>query len=162
FTYPSYYTMPDGRPLVTFFSVDAWVDRASGGTKTIDWTRVRNAFTGARSPVFVFENANGFDHAYSDGAYVWMDTRPSSGCTSAASCFQDALGGLSWFYDQALKRTKFTIGSAYKGFNDGITDAWHYKTDDHATRYIDQQCGLTWLRSFEIAREKYAGRPQDL
>src|SRR5581483_4508115 len=70
FASPAYYRV-GGRPVLFFFSVDAW---ASNYGKSVDWSYVRAHAAG--NPIFVFENAGGFGHAQSGGAYSWLKTTP--------------------------------------------------------------------------------------
>jgi hypothetical protein len=150
FSSPAYLTS-GGRPVLFFFSVDAW---AKPYGKTIDWTTVRS--TAAGNPLFLFENAGGFAHAESDGAYSWVS--PTAYASYPGSDPYGTSAFLPYYYDQANKSPKLaTWGSAYKGFDDNIVNGW-----GGGRRYAGQQCGKTWLETFDVVAKYYsASQPLD-
>jgi hypothetical protein len=70
------------------------------------------------------------------GAYAWGPSQDLS--------YND------WFYQQAPKYpTKSIMGGASKGFNDSLA-SWSQ------SRYIDQQCGMTWLNTMKQVNQYYS------
>jgi PKD repeat protein len=125
------------QPVVFFFGDEAY---------NIDWTRVRSGVAG--NPLFVFRNSGGFTNAQSGGGYSWLAP------TTATSTDPMALLYLDYFYRTALAHPgSFSMGSAYKGFNDSLA-AWG------TNRLMDQQCGQTWLQSMAEAGKYYSGANQ--
>ena len=61
FISPAYFTM-QGQPMVTDFNVDR--------SYSIDWNAVKSAL--GSSPGFLFQDDDGFGHAFSDGSYSWV------------------------------------------------------------------------------------------
>ncbi len=111
-----------GQPLVTNFDVDY--------SYSIDWGGVSGAL--ATPPRFIFQDSQGFSHAMSDGSYSWV--MPQAG--------NFGLGYLTNFYDTSRAFANLeTMGAAYKGFNDALA-SWG------SGRYMNQQCGQTWLQTF--------------
>jgi hypothetical protein len=139
------YLHQNGRPVLFFFSIDTWVKNDG---KTIDWSFVRAHV--AKNPLFVFENAGGFTHAVSDGAYAWLhDT--DIGAYPGSDPFGVA-GFLPYFYQQdALHESLMSWGSAYKGFDDQVVNGW-----GGGRRYAGQQCGKTLLDTFAAAKAQAA------
>jgi hypothetical protein len=136
---PAYLTS-GGRPVLFFFSVDSWV---SPYGKTIDWATVRSGAAG--NPLFVFENAGGFAHADSDGAYSWVSP-VAIGSYPGSDPFGTS-GFLPYFYKEAAASSALAAwGSAYKGFDDAVVNGW-----GGGERYAGQQCGKTWLDTFAAA-----------
>src|SRR6185312_12507558 len=89
-----------------------------------------------------------FTHTQSNGGFSWVapHTAPSTDIAS--------LGYLDGYYKTALTHpTMFSTGSAYKGFNDSLA-AWG------SGRFIDQQCGQTWLQSLAEAGKYYSATKQ--
>jgi hypothetical protein len=145
---PAYLTS-GGRPVLFFFSVDTWV---SPYGKTIDWTTVRASAAG--NPLFVFENAGGFTHASSDGAYSWVSPTAIGAYPGSDPFGTGAF--LPYFYGQATSHGALLgWGSAYKGFDDLVVNGW-----GGGERYAGQQCGKTWLDTFAAADGKYSATSQ--
>jgi hypothetical protein len=143
------YLKSGGRPVLFFFSVDAWV---SPYGKTIDWATVRSGAAG--DPLFVFENAGGFTHASSDGAYSWVS--PTAIGSYPGSDPFGTSGFLPYYYGQAASHAALLgWGSAYKGFDDLVVNGW-----GGGERYAGQQCGKTWLDTFAVANGKYSTTSQ--
>ncbi|HWG88641.1 MAG TPA: hypothetical protein VN679_12725, partial [Candidatus Acidoferrales bacterium] len=118
------YLFANGRPVIYFFGDTAYA---------IDWTRVRASVAG--NPEFIFRNNGGFTHTQTSGAFSWVAPHPAgSTSTDIAS-----IGYLDSYYSSALNHpTMYSTGSGYKGFNDSLA-AWG------SGRFINQQCGQTWL-----------------
>lgn len=129
FSSPAYMTI-GGQPVVTNFNVDS--------TNSIDWNAVKSSVSG---PIqFLFQDQAGFSHEDSDGSYSWV--MPTIG--------DYGLGYLSSFYDTGMGYTKEqTVGASYKGFNDSLA-AWG------SNRIMDQQCGQTWLQTFDQINQLYS------
>ena len=145
---PAYLTQ-GGRPVLFFFSVDAWVQPYG---KTIDWATVRANAAG--NPLFVFENAGGYGHAASDGAYSWISVTPIGGYPGGDPFGTQAF--LPYFYGQAVSHGgAVSWGSAYKGFDDGVVNGW-----GGGRRYAGQQCGKTWLDTLAMPGKYFSAQKQ--
>jgi hypothetical protein len=126
-TSPAYITW-NGNPVIFYFGVESY---------SIDWTRVR-ANT-ASNLIFVFENDNGFTASYSNAAFSWV--QPSNATASDPM----SLKYMNDFYGTAQQNpSRLPVGAAYKGFNDSLA-SWG------TNRLITQQCGQTWLATFNNA-----------
>ena len=128
------YMHVDGKPVVLFFAPDY-----NAAPLTIDWNAVHQ-FVGDQ--VWIFENTGGYSHAYSDGGFSWLDTTLYPG--SDPSFGLDGLAYYDSWVAAHAKPAQHVFGSAFKGFDDGVTDGWNFGDGSH-TRYIEQRCGLTWL-----------------
>ena len=118
---PAYLTL-DGQPIVTDFNVDR--------SYPINWNTVNTALN--TPPRYLFQDNDGFTHTLSDGSYSWVMPWASD----------YGLSYLSSFYETGMKYANLeTVGATYKGFNDSLA-AWG------SGRYINQQCGRTWLQTF--------------
>jgi hypothetical protein len=85
--------------------------------------------------LFIFENAGGFTHTQTDGAFAWVNWYGSN----------DPYGlvYLGNFYDMSVNYgALLTIGAASKGFDDT-----HAPWVGSSPRIIQQQCGNTFLQS---------------
>lgn len=132
FQQSSAYLRIGDRPLVTFFGLEKY---------DIDWRRVRSQVPG--NPMFLFRNSGAFDLPYGDGAYSWI--APETAKAGNPYGFEY----LEHFHDVARRHPdKFVMGSAYKGFDDSLA-GWG------KGRKIDQNCGRTWLGTFDIANHFY-------
>jgi hypothetical protein len=130
----SAYLTINGQPVVTNFDIDS--------DYSIDWASVSGHL--ATPPRFMFQNQGGFTHSMSDGSYSWV-------MPNAANF---GLDYLSSFYDAGFSvANKETIGAAYKGFNDALA-AWG------SGRFMNQQCGETWLQTFEKVNSLYGSGKQ--
>jgi|tagenome__1003787_1003787.scaffolds.fasta_scaffold20987168_3 hypothetical protein len=119
-----------GQPVVTNFNVDP--------SNSIDWDNVRSAIPAA--PRFLFQDNPGFSHQTSDGSYSWI--MPQFG--------NYGLDYLSSFYGTGLGYQNLeTVGATYKGFNDSLA-SWGSK------RVMTQQCGQTWLQTFDRINQLYS------
>jgi hypothetical protein len=107
-------------------------------------------------PVIIFENADGFSHAASSGAYYWLKPAGIDPALHQAVLNlgpQSSPGTLDHFYAAALKHPgELVWGAAFKGFNSSLS---HWG----ANRIMDQQCGQTWLASFTESNRYYASSP---
>lgn len=139
YAYSHYWNSPayiknDGRPVVFFFGLEAY---------SIDWTRVRSSVAG--KPLFIRQNASGFTKAQSNGSFGWVIIDRSNPNNIGLSYLDN-------FYSTALNySTKKTFGAAYKGFNDSIA-AWH----PSPYRLMNQNCGQTWLATWNRIRKFYS------
>ncbi len=128
---PAYVKFGD-RPLVTFFGTEK---------KPIDWARVRREVPG--NPLFLMRNSGAFDHPYADGAYSWEASE------TVKPGDPSALEYLKHFHEVAQRHPgKFVMGSAYKGFDDSEA-GWS------KGRRVEQDCGRTWLRTFDVINHDY-------
>ena len=118
----SAYLRVNGQPVITDFDVDLFYQ--------IDWSAVKSALSS--KPAFIFQNADGFSHAESSGAYSWViPTTNDYGANYLESFYstgEDFRGEQTW-------------GAAYKGFNDSLATWGMHRT-------MGQQCGQTWLQTF--------------
>ena len=134
---PAYYQL-DGKPAVGFFAPDynACPDATAADCQHIDWAAVHQYVP---DQVWIFENKPGFAHAYSGGAFSWLSTTlyPGSDSSFGTKYLDD-------FNATAATSGKHVLASAFKGFDDAVTDGWNYGDGSH-TRYIEQRCGKTWL-----------------
>ena len=123
----------NGNPVIFYFGVQSY---------SIDWTRVR-ANT-ASNLQFVFQNDGGFTRSYSDAGFAWV--QPGD-VTSSDPMVLNYLGD---FYSTAQQYpAKLPIGASYKGFDDTLA-SWT------ANRHIQQQCGQTWLSTFNKANSMWS------
>jgi len=127
----------NGSPVVFYFGVESY---------PIDWTRVR-----ANTPSnlqFVFQNSGAFSRSYSNGGFSWV--QPSS----ATSSDPMSLSYLANFYSTAQQYpAKLPLGASYKGFNNTLA-SWS------ANRIMQQQCGQTWLSTFQKANSMWSTADQ--
>ena len=127
----------NGNPVIFYFGVESY---------SIDWTRVR-ANT-ASSLKFVFQNTGGFTRTYSDGGFSWVQP----GDVTATDPM--SLSYLTSFYQSAQQHpTKLPVGTSYKGFDDTLA-SWT------ANRHMQQQCGQTWLTTFNKANSMWSTADQ--
>lgn len=117
-----------GRPMVTNFDLDVHF--------TIDWNAVRSAIAG--NPALIFQHSPGFTHAQTSGSYSWVILSTDYG-----------MSYLSGFYNTGLAHSsENAYGAAYKGFNDSLA-SWG------THRVMGQQCGQTWLQTFNKINSMY-------
>ena len=127
----------NGNPVVFYFGVESY---------SIDWTRVR-ANT-ASNLKFVFQNSGGFTRTYSDGGFSWV--QPSN----VTATDPMSLTYMTNFYQTAQKyAAKLPVGASYKGFDDTLA-SWS------ANRHMQQQCGQTWLATFNKANSLWSTTDQ--
>ncbi len=128
--YPSpAYARRNGRPLVTNFDLDL--------NFTLDWSAITAAAPG--NPLFIFQHAKGFTHPFSGGSYAWVMPATSD----------LGMSYLNDFYTAGLAVPAETgIGGVYKGFDDTLA-SWG------ANRIMSQQCGQTWLKTFDKINSMY-------
>ncbi len=128
FTSPAYMRI-NGRPVLTNFDLDLHF--------TIDWNYVAANTPG--NPIFLFQNGSGFTHVLSSGSYAWVMPDDSN----------YGLDYLGDFYTTGMQHTnELTVGAMYKGFNDTLA-SWS------GNRVMSQQCGQTWLETFDKANSMY-------
>lgn len=129
FPSPAYLTL-QGQPVVTNFNID--------GQYQVDWTKANAALHTA--PRFLFQDNGGFSHPMSDGSYSWVMPQTAD----------YGLNYLSGFYQTGKAFGNLeTVGATYKGFNDSLA-SWG------SGRYLDQQCGQTWLETFAQINSQYS------
>jgi hypothetical protein len=127
FAKSSAYLRFNDRPLVTFFGLEKY---------DFDWSRVAHEVPG--NPMFLFRNSGGFEHPAGAGAFAWL----ASETVKPGNPY--GLEYLDHFYEVAKRHSdKFVMGSVYKGFDDSEA-GWS------KGRKIEQDCGRTWLRTFEV------------
>jgi hypothetical protein len=127
FVSKAYFTI-QGQPVITNFNVDR--------SYKVDWDVVNAGIS--VHPRFLFQDNNGFSHPMSDGSYAWIIPAGDYG-----------MSYLSGFYSAGQSFPNFeTVGAAYKGFNDSLAP-WH------SGRVMGQQCGGTWLKTFNQVNKLY-------
>ncbi|MDB4957390.1 MAG: hypothetical protein JWO36_4959 [Myxococcales bacterium] len=141
------------KAVVTFFAPDynACPNPAAADCQHIDWTAVQR-FVGDQ--VWIFENKGGYAHAFSGGGFNWLGTTlyPGSDPSFGVNNVKD--------YDAFVLASghvganQHIVASAFKGFDDGVTDGWNYGDGSH-TRYIEQRCGLTWLATLAQVKQDF-------
>ncbi len=130
----SAYMKINGQPVVTNFNIDLEYQ--------VDWNAVNAAVPTA--PRYLFQNNDGFTHVLSDGSYSWV--MPTAG--------DYGLGYLQNFYSTGMAFSNLeTVGATYKGFNDTLA-SWS------SDRIMDQQCGQTWLQTFQQINSQYSAQNQ--
>jgi len=134
----SAYMKIDGRPVVFFFGVEAF---------SIDWNRVRSSVLG--NPIFIRQNSGGFTDWQSNGSFGWV-------VIDRDDPYNIGFSYLDGFYNTGIKySTKKTFGAVYKGFNDSLA-AWH----PTPYRLMKQNCGQTWLSTWERVKKHYSSSRQ--
>jgi PKD repeat protein len=129
FPSPSYMRI-NGRPVLTSFDIDA--------NYSVDWNQVAANTPG--NPIFLFQNNSGFAHVLSGGSYSWvMPGNSNYGLDYLGSFYSTGMGYPS----------EWTAGATYKGFNDTLA-SWSLN------RIMDQQCGQTWLQTFQKLNSMYS------
>jgi hypothetical protein len=132
-----------GHPLIFFFINDYYPTQyALLGDPSVD----------PQGTSFVMYEPNGFPGSSPPntvGEYGWVnpadgssstETKGSQGTFSWESDF--GMEGLSNFLETAAaNQSSYIVSEAFKGFDDNLAN-WS------GNRVIDQQCGLTWLESF--------------
>jgi PKD domain len=132
---PAYMRM-DGRPVVFFFDVDAYY---------IDWSRVIASVPG--NPLLLSRGVTGLTGNFSDGGYSWVDIHSNN-------AFDPELNIQDSFFQAAQQMPqRLAVGTAFKGFNDTLA-TWG------SDRVIDQNCGQTWLQSFNEVGKYYSSSNQ--
>jgi len=167
----SAYLKANGRPVVQIFpservipatgSAPSWADV----WKHVDeWNRKLpkncgkapyNADNGV--PMILFENAAGFTHVASSGAYDWVrvsGTDPSNDqFRFNISARSDSRQTLDQFYEAARQHPGMQVwGAAFKGFNSSKS-AWG------TNRILDQACGRLWMASLVDSNRFYTDTP---
>jgi hypothetical protein len=133
FPSPAYLRI-DGSPVLTNFDIDL--------VYKVDWAAAKAAL--ATDPIFVFQHSGGFTHGITGGSYSWViPTTTDYGMSYLANFYKIGLG-----FPQEQ-----TVGATYKGFNDSLA-AWGAK------RLMSQQCGQTWLQTFNKANAFYNSTKQ--
>jgi len=128
FSSPAYFRV-NGQPVITDFDIDLFYQ--------VDWSAVKNALSS--NPAFIFQNADGFSHAESSGAYSWV----IPGTNDYGASYLES------FYSTGEDfRGKQTWGAAYKGFNDSLATWGMHRT-------MGQHCGQTWLQTFSQINKFY-------
>lgn len=123
------YMRINGQPLITNFDMDL--------NYTVDWAAVKAAST--TNPDFIFQHKGGFTHVVSGGSYSWV----------IVNVTDEGMTYLSQFYGAGMAApAEETIGAAYKGFNDTLA-SWG------EGRIMNQQCGQTWLQTFNKINSLY-------
>jgi hypothetical protein len=127
------YARLNGKPIITQFDLDLHYN--------LDWDAVQ-AQTSS-DIAWIFENSNGFSHAITSGSWSWVNISENFG-----------FDYLNQFYTTAQKYPQeMTWGGTYKGFNDTLA-SWG------ENRIINQQCGETWLQTFNLLNTYYSSRQQ--
>ncbi len=141
----------NGRPMVMEFGMETLTlpSGAASGWNVIDWNAVETQVPG--NLAFLHRNLGGYTKAGSVGAFPWMEPEAIANFTAG---FDDT-SDLTWFYSNSVSSypTMSAFGATWKGFNDTIAD-WS------GNRHIDQNCGQTWLRTFNTVNQYYSATKQ--
>jgi hypothetical protein len=111
----------------------------------IDWQRVLSSVPG--NPLILIRGVNGFTTPTSDGAYSWVSIHQNTPFNPELS-FQ-----ASFFQAAQQAPQRLAVGTAFKGFNDTLA-SWG------TNRVIDQNCGQTWIQSFNEVGKFYSSGNQ--
>ena len=127
-TSPAYAT-ENGKPVITDFDLDLHY--------TLDWNAIQTATS--KNITWIFQGSSGFTHPLSNGSYAWMH----------ATSTLYGMDYLTKFYNTAMKLPQDIVwGAGYKGFNDTLA-SWSLN------RVVGQQCGQTWLQTFDMINTYY-------
>jgi hypothetical protein len=125
---PAYATL-DGKPIITQFDLDLHY--------SLNWPAIQAATSS--NVVWIFDSSNGFTHPITGGSWSWMN----------ATSKQYGMDYLTNFYNQAKRYPQeMAWGAGYKGFNDTLA-SWSLN------RVVGQQCGQTWLETFDKINAYY-------
>ncbi len=151
FSSPNYAKL-NGRPMALEFGFET-LSLPSGyatGWNVVDWNAVQSQVPG--NVAFYHRNLGGFSKAQSAGAFGWMEPKT----TSTEPVNYDGTDELTWFYGQSYTTNAAkTVGAAWKGFND-ILASWA----PTGGRHIEQNCGQTWLNTFNEINTYYSATNQ--
>ncbi len=125
------YMRINGRPVIFFFGVENLFSDSVLAS-------VQSQVSG--NPIFIVENTKGFSATYSGGAFGWPNGFTGDKTNNWGQPY------LVDFYAQAQSSSKMTFGSTWKGFNDSIA-SWGQG------RVFGQQCGQSWLNTFNRAEQ---------
>ena len=130
------YMKVNGRPVVFLFGVDA---------EYIDYNRATSSIPG--NPLLILRGTNGLTHPLVDGGFSWVNIQSNTP-------FNPELNVQDSFF-QAAKQApqRLAVGAVFKGFNDTLAS---WGTD----RVIDQNCGQTWIQSFNEIGKFYSSSNQ--
>ena len=133
------YMTINGRPVVFFFAVDQY---------SINWATVRSAAHTLGNPYFIFNGSNSsLNHIDADGYFVWLIIGSSPG--------DEGLGTLNQFYSLINNTSDLTYGGSYHGFNESLAP-WL----KGSPRIMNQNCGQTWLDTFNTVQNYYSSAHQ--
>ncbi|HEX4489027.1 MAG TPA: hypothetical protein VH088_22320 [Terriglobales bacterium] len=125
---PAYATW-NGKAVITEFDLDLHFK--------FDWKNIEASTPSNIARIFM--HSSGFAHANSAGSYSWMN----------ATSKTFGMDYLTNFYKTAAKSPDLMAwGAGYKGFNDTLA-SWSLR------RVVGQNCGQTWLQSFEKLNSYY-------
>jgi hypothetical protein len=125
----SAYATFGGKSIITQFDLDQHF--------TLDWNAIQAGTS--KNIAWIFEHADGFTHALSSGSWSWVSTTAGD----------YGMPYLDKFYTTALLYPKEQAwGGVYKGFNDTLA-SWG------EGRIVSQQCGGTWLETFDEINKFY-------
>jgi hypothetical protein len=153
FASPAYFRL-DGRPVLREFGMET-VSFPAGqpdrNWNVIDWSLVQSQVPG--NPLIIHRNLGGFSKPYSAGAFGWMEPKT----VDAMPPNYDGTDELNWFYSNAVADhgSMPAFGAAWKGFSDILAD-W----SPPGGRHIKQNCGQTWLRTFDAVNRHYSAARQ--
>jgi hypothetical protein len=131
------YARSNGRPVVMEFGMETIPGK-------INWNRVAKEAPG--DDIWIHRSASGFKQPKSGGAFSWLQNQAKGKKTSG----WDGSPYLQSFY-QAAKSAQgmLAYGSVYKGFDDSLA-SWS------GGKQIDQDCGQTWLKTFDVINQNYS------
>ena len=151
---------PNGRPVVLFFICEECFTNPAPNWTTI-WTQIRAHTNGYGSAApflyLIFRNAGGFTHTQTNGGFAWVNwfggiADDPYGLLYLDNFYQTAESSL----DSNPQLT--TFGGGWKGYDE--TNA-PFNTNN-PPRVSLQQCGNTWLQTFQQAASSGFGVSQQL
>lgn len=172
-----------GRPVVFLFletasSYNGGSNSWCGNPSATDWCAVWNAVlpwaqANAGNPLFFFEsqpNPSNLNSAYGwpatedpAGAYGWPNFNAWNGTSDLGQIWPSDPFGFDYlkadFYAPTVSwdTAEVIVGAAWKGFDD--SNSWG-GTNDPAHPVMPQQCGLTWVQSFQQMAGYYSASNQ--
>jgi len=138
FSSPSY-ARSNGRPVLMEFGMETIPG-------DINWDQVKKQTPG--NPIWIHRNASGFKKTKSGGAFAWLQNQQKHKMTAG----WDGSPYLEDFYQNAKgAREMLAFGSVYKGFDDSVA-SWA----PPGGRHIEQRCGQTWLKTFDVINKNFS------
>jgi hypothetical protein len=173
FEQPSY-LRDQGRPIWQPFMNEVLMQRGAwqqlhefSGNLQSNCHSLNNAYALTRNetPILDVIGATGLDYyPMADGAYYWLGALLGSQNQKQAASLNFA--NLQKFYKSSLaspERGREDWGAVFAKFNN-VLAAWAPALKPGASpaeggEFIDADCGRTWLRTFDLAREYLSGKP---
>jgi hypothetical protein len=124
-----------GKPVIFTFGITQFF---------IDFQRVLASMPSGE--LLLFRGQEGITQSFANGAFQWIDI-------NTTDAFNQELAALDAFYTAAKASGRTTVGATYKGFDDPLAS---FGTN----RQIHQQCGTTWVNTFQEIGKFYSAGDQ--